>query len=947
MKKNFLKVVALSLFAFACSDDDSDIVDPPVNPPTGGGETGQASFVINEVEYLGDRIEILNNGNAAENIGDYFLCLGPGTYAQISNLETEGDENLGAGEYLTVFYEMPQGEGGLGLYSSNQFTSADAMVDFVQWGAGNSAREDVAVTAGLWTAGEFVPVLGDENNSIIYDGEGNGVSNWSETSSVTFGADNVLTMPMANRQSIVLNEVQYGNLNYVEIYNNGDVAVDLSGFWLCLGPGAYSQIGDLTPKSGTIDLPAGEFLVLPFEMPDTEGGLGLYSTNTFASADAIVDFVQWGASGSARENVAVEAGIWTSGDFVPTVGLAASIEYDGEGEAASDWTEEAIPSLGEANDAEAKTTIFNVTISNVTNYLNVHTFSERIRTGESPTAGPLTQNGDQYQITFQAVPGTKFTPVTMMGNSNDWFLAPEDLAGISLWENGMPLDGVDIANQLILYDLGTEADNDPAYFPPAGADVGPADPNSDVRIVDRGGRRGDTYVTAVLDYEAGAADAAGTFTLTIEAIMTPQPATDRGAILSEVRYQGNDYVEILNTGSAAIDLDNYWLCLGPGRYARIGTITPVNGNINLGAGEALTLPFEMGDSEGLGLYNTNAFTNANAMVDFVQWGAAGSPRENVAVAAGLWTAGDFLPTVTAETNSIISNGIASGIDNWTETAVPSFGSNNNAGGFNNGFVVTPGIVVLHALENPLFNLGEEDRGVGLEAIAEDGNPMPLYNWFKETGSQGAPLRLASSLSVFSPGLVYAFNGERDPLVLQGETNNPNNGLEELAEDGNNAIAVSYLENLGLPVAASNETAPVGPGEDLTFTLEVPEGQNFKFGFSTMFVQTNDWFISYNNAGYPLFDENGAPVSGFGASEKSYLYDAGTEVDEAVGFGIYQAPRQTGADEGPADANTTVRRVSELNDVQFGKGLISSGPGVVWLQDPRGGYNVIRVEIQPQ
>ena len=263
------------------------------------------------------------------------------------------------------------------------------------------------------------------------------------------------------------------------------------------------------------------------------------------------------------------------------------------------------------------------------------------------------------------------------------------------------------------------------------------------------------------------------------------------------------------------------------------------------------------------------------------------------------------------------------------------------------FVVTPGIVVLHALANPLFTLGEPDREVGLEAIAEDGNPMPLYNWFKETGSQGAPLRLASSLSVFSPGLVYAFNSSSDPLVKQGETNKPENGLEALAEDGNNAIAVAYLQDLNLPVAASNETAPIGPGGTLTFTLEVPQGQNFKLGFSTMLVQTNDWFISYNNAGYPLFDESGVPVSGFGASEKSYLYDAGTEVDEAVGFGIYQAPRQGGANDGPADMNTNVRRVGEIEDVQFGKGLISSAPGVVYIQDPRGGYNLVRVEVQPQ
>ncbi len=784
MKKNVFAVMVLSLFIFACSDDDTTVpdlpTDPPVDSPTDGGDTGAANFVFTEVEYLGDRIELFNAGDAAASLADYFLCLGPGTYAQIGNLETEGDVNLGAGEYLTVFYEMPVQEGGLALYSSNQFTSAEAIVDFVQWGAGESARENVAVEAGIWTAGDFITVLNNESNTIIFDGEGNAAADWSETSTPTFGAENVFTMPEQMRRSIVFNEVQFGNLDQVELYNNGDVTIDLSDYWLCLGPGRYAQIGNLTPVSGTIELASGEFLVLPFDMDDADG-LGLYSTNTFASAEAILDFVQWGEAGSPRENVAAEAGIWTAGDFVPSVGPSASIEYDGEGDAASDWTEEAIPSLGEANDAAARTTVFNVTISNVTNYLNVAVFNTPLGTD---TPRPLENVGEQYQIDFQAVPGTNLSLVTMMGNSNDWFLAPEDFGGIPLWQNGAALNGVDIADQFILYDLGTEADNDPASFPPAGANVGAEDPNTATRIVDRNGNRGDTYMTAVLDYAPGDGNSAGTFTLTITRLA-----------------------------------DN--------------------------------------------------------------------------------------------------------------------------------FVVTPGLAVLHTLENPFFTLGEEDRGVGLEAIAEDGNPMPLYNWFRETGSTGAPLRLASSLSVFSPGLVYAFNGERDPLVLQGETNSPNNGLEALAEDGNNAEAVAYLENLGLPVAASNETENIGPGETLTFSLEVPQDQNFKFSFASMLVQTNDWFMSYNNMGFPLFDDAGNPVSGTGASERSYLYDAGTEVDEAVGFGANQAPRQTGPDQGAEDGDTLVRRVGAIEDVQFGKGVIESAAGVIWLQDPRGGYNIIRVDIQPQ
>lgn len=43
-------------------------------------------------------------------------------------------------------------------------------------------------------------------------------------------------------------------------------------------------------------------------------------------------------------------------------------------------------------------------------------------------------------------------------------------------------------------------------------------------------------------------------------------------------------------------------------------------------------------------------------------------------------------------------------------------------------VFGPGVVVVHSPdEEPFFTLGQPDRGVGLESLAEDGNPLPLGN----------------------------------------------------------------------------------------------------------------------------------------------------------------------------------------------------------------------------
>lgn len=260
-------------------------------------------------------------------------------------------------------------------------------------------------------------------------------------------------------------------------------------------------------------------------------------------------------------------------------------------------------------------------------------------------------------------------------------------------------------------------------------------------------------------------------------------------------------------------------------------------------------------------------------------------------------------------------------------------------------ILTPGLVVVHAQDAPLFTRGEPDRGQGLKLLAEAGNPGELQEYLTETGPDGAPLRLAAGISPLSPGVIYAFSGDSDPLFTQGEVAIDGSGLEELAEAGDNNVIFDYLQGLGIPVAQNNEVGGVGPGGQLSFTIEVPQG--YRLGIATMLVQTNDWFISFNNSGAEIFDAAGNPNNGTGESVQLYLYDAGTEADELLGLGVDQAPRQANPDAGAPDADTMVRRVSRIEDAGFGKGLISSGPGVVAQEDARGGYNFVKIDIQAQ
>ncbi len=263
----------------------------------------------------------------------------------------------------------------------------------------------------------------------------------------------------------------------------------------------------------------------------------------------------------------------------------------------------------------------------------------------------------------------------------------------------------------------------------------------------------------------------------------------------------------------------------------------------------------------------------------------------------------------------------------------------------NPIVITPGIVVLHAQDNALFTLGEADRDLGLAKIAVQGNPSILYDWFTATCDTGAPLRLSSSFTVLAPGVAYAFDAETDPVFIEGMPALAENGLEQIAEDGNNSVIFDYITNtLKLPAAKSNEMMLIAPGGSLTFSIDVPVG--YKLGYNTMFVFSNDWFIAHGNDGFDLFNGNGTPKSGYDATQGTYLFDAGTEEDQAVGMGMDQAPFQSGPNVGVADDDTSVRRVSEIDDVQFGKGTISSTEGVAGHGDLRGGYNLVKVSISP-
>jgi hypothetical protein len=169
------------------------------------------------------------------------------------------------------------------------------------------------------------------------------------------------------------------------------------------------------------------------------------------------------------------------------------------------------------------------------------------------------------------------------------------------------------------------------------------------------------------------------------------------------------------------------------------------------------------------------------------------------------------------------------------------------------FAMSPGLCIVHTTNAPVFSSGKKDRGKGLEAQAEGGNPATLAK------------SLESDKGVKS---VVVFN---------------------------------------TPVGQKS-LGPIGPGAAYECSVEAAPGS--KLTITSMFGQSNDLFYAPNESGIALFN-NSKPLSG-DITAKIILWDAGTEVNEQPGIGPNQAPRQKAPNTGK-DENGVVKNIKNIKD----------------------------------
>lgn len=355
------------------------------------------------------KIELENRGPTAVALGNWSICIQflykrfpTGSSIAAGGRYTIHINRNGANNptnwYTGAYVNLDKASDGISLYHTfSGFATPGNMEDYVGFGAGGQPRENVAVAAGLWSTGAFVP-LAPEGQSVQFWPAAvpptlpHPVADYCNAAP-TIDLANVCSVPMGTLADLRISEVLADPegaqiaATAVEVLNAGALPVDLAGLvlsaqstaWM-MPEGIVLDPGDLavfrlnaTPAAGwpagatRLDLNGavvyrsdpGPFLAASYDVfvtpfvdlnPAGDSFCLFANTDDFSDPANMLDFVQWGASGQAGEAVADSAGLWTAGDFFPATLEGMSIQWRGtnHGATSDDFCADP-PTLGSAN----------------------------------------------------------------------------------------------------------------------------------------------------------------------------------------------------------------------------------------------------------------------------------------------------------------------------------------------------------------------------------------------------------------------------------------------------------------------------------------------------------------------------------------------------------------------------------------------------------------------
>ncbi len=192
MLRGIAPVLALSLLGAACaSASDSSVEETPtttdgaVSLATSTSTTTSTSapttsstretdsdasdaaspLVVVAIDFAAGFILIRNDGDEDYDLGGHWICNRP-TYSQLP------DAVLAPGDVIEIEASavgLSAGSGELALYTSGDFSNADDIIRYVQWGTDSHGRTATAVAGSVWQNGDFVDNQGGNLASVGSD----------------------------------------------------------------------------------------------------------------------------------------------------------------------------------------------------------------------------------------------------------------------------------------------------------------------------------------------------------------------------------------------------------------------------------------------------------------------------------------------------------------------------------------------------------------------------------------------------------------------------------------------------------------------------------------------------------------------------------------------------------------------------------------------------------
>lgn len=153
-------------------------------------------------------------------------------------------------------------------------------------------------------------------------------------------------------------------------------------------------------------------------------------------------------------------------------------------------------------------------------------------------------------------------------------------------------------------------------------------------------------------------------------------------VINEV-YLNEGFVEIKNQGDTIVNVSQYYL-VSEDAEVRLGTRLPYCGgglehDLDPGEISMIDMHTDFASADGeLIFFTNNDFADTTAAIDYVQWGNSGHAYESFAVAAELWTAGDFVESVL-DGGSLEYDGNGDTSSDWEPAAAPSGCEENGTG----------------------------------------------------------------------------------------------------------------------------------------------------------------------------------------------------------------------------------------------------------------------------